>query len=110
MAISKFQYEEHVHNLWKTKADPMRSLAVMALGIGGEAGEVQELIKKHLRDGKDPCKDDNLLLELGDVLYYVTRLGMEFGYSLDQIMEANLDKLYKRKANDPTWSTGPRVS
>lgn len=106
MAINKEEYAKHVKALWKTTDDRLRSLAVMALGIGGEAGEVQELIKKRLRDNK-PNIEPALLLELGDVLYYVTRIGQEYGFTLDQIMEANLDKLYNRKASDPKWTAGP---
>ena len=62
--------------------------------VGGESGEVLELLKKHVRDGKAPGK--SLLLELGDLLYYLTRVGQEYGYNLPEIMSANIEKLRER--------------
>lgn len=75
---------------------PDGELAVIGLGVGGEAGEIQEYVKKHIRDGKVLTNNDNFLWELGDELHYLTRLGQVFGYSLEQIMEANIDKLTRR--------------
>jgi NTP pyrophosphatase (non-canonical NTP hydrolase) len=76
--------------------NPLCDLLVMGLGIGGEAGEVQELIKKKVRDGRD-IRDD-LRLELGDVLHYLTRIAGEFDLSLDEIMLANQMKIGARLA------------
>jgi NTP pyrophosphatase (non-canonical NTP hydrolase) len=88
-------FEKWVRDRWSHNSrGEERDLTIMGLGIGGEAGEVQELLKKHIRDGK--VLDQNLLLELGDVLHYLTRIGQKFGFSLTQIMLANMDKLERR--------------
>ena len=77
-------------------AADLRELFIMSVGIGFEAGEVQELLKKHVRDGREIHAD--LLLELGDVLHYLTRIAHQFGFTLDQVMEANRDKIEARHA------------
>jgi NTP pyrophosphatase (non-canonical NTP hydrolase) len=76
-------------------ANPLRQLYIMATGLAGETGEVMEHLKKHVRDGK--LDVDALALELGDVLYYLTRIGQEFGLSLADIQERNQLKLIARR-------------
>jgi len=71
------------------------ALAYCALGLGGEAGEYSEKVKKLIRDGG---LDKPLALkELGDVLWYLTRSANELGYSLVDVAQVNLVKLSDRK-------------
>jgi len=71
------------------------ALAYCALGLGGEAGEYSEKVKKLIRDGG---LDKPLALkELGDVLWYLTRSANELGYSLVDVAQVNLIKLSDRK-------------
>lgn len=69
-----------------------------ALGLGGEAGEVQDIIKKHEFQGHDLVLDD-VKNELGDVLWYVALMCETLGISLDEVMEMNLTKIKKRYPN-----------
>ena len=68
------------------------------LGLAGEAGEVVDLYKKlwftpsRVRENFE----EELLLELGDVLYYLDRIAEANGFDLADIMEANINKLEKR--------------
>ena len=66
------------------------------LGLCGEAGEVAEKIKKVFRD-KGKFSDEDILKELGDVLFYVTALSNVFGGNLQKIMEMNMAKLDDRE-------------
>lgn len=81
------------HSGWRAPSAVPYNL-VAALGLAGETGEVVELLKKHFRDGKDPGYD--LLLELGDVLHYLTVIGQAYGFSLEDMMRANTHKLNDR--------------
>lgn len=67
----------------------------LALGLNGEAGEVAEEIKKWHRDGN--FSKERLALELGDVLYYLTRLANLHGFTLKDIMDMNEAKLSARR-------------
>ena len=63
------------------------------LGLCGEAGEVAEKIKKHMRDGRSLV---GVGLELGDVLWYISALADDLGITLEEIAQANVDKLAGR--------------
>ena len=69
------------------------------LGLCGETGEVAEKVKKVIRDGRgifDQKACDQIKLELGDVLWYVSQLSSELGFDLEEIAKLNLDKLSSR--------------
>lgn len=70
-------------------------LSLGGLGLAGEAGEVADLIKKHLFHGH-PLDPDKVVLELGDVLWYIAQTARVVGRSLDDVAQANLDKLARR--------------
>ena len=65
------------------------------LGLAGESGEVLDMVKKCVFHEKkmDKC---HLKKELGDVMWYVAMLCESFGFSLDEILQMNVDKLKAR--------------
>jgi NTP pyrophosphatase (non-canonical NTP hydrolase) len=71
------------------------NLAILGLGVAGEAGEVADLIKKELGHGHaaDPVK---MAKEIGDVLWYLAVLSDQYGYSLSAIASMNIEKLKAR--------------
>lgn len=71
---------------------------LMATGLGGETGEVLEVLKKYVRSHLDTPDKLELLLELGDVMYYLTMIAERYGLNLNEILEANVNKLESRKA------------
>lgn len=70
-------------------------VALYALGLAGESGEVVDEIKKMLFHGK-PFDRDRLLSEIGDVIWYVDRLLWVIGATFPDAMEANDAKLAAR--------------
>jgi len=78
--------------------------AYCTLGLAGEVGECLEEFKKYVRDGGDPTKPipndherySKFIDELGDVLWYVTRLARYHGRTLDDLMYDNMNKLIKK--------------
>lgn len=70
-----------------------------ALGLCGEAGEVSELTKKHWRnDGGQMTSErgDQIMGELGDVMWYVAAVATEWGLELADCCEEVLEKLQQR--------------
>jgi NTP pyrophosphatase (non-canonical NTP hydrolase) len=70
------------------------------LGLVGEAGEVAEKAKKVIRDGDGeltPETREKMAYELSDVCWYVAVLAYELDYTLEEIMQMNLDKLASRQ-------------
>lgn len=65
------------------------------IGICTEAGELQDMIKKHLIYGK-PFDPVNVMEECGDVLWYIGLCLDAVGYTLPEAMERNIEKLRKR--------------
>jgi NTP pyrophosphatase (non-canonical NTP hydrolase) len=69
--------------------------ANFGLGIAGEAGEVADLIKKHVFHGHELDKD-KLTKELGDVMWYIATIANTAGISLSEVAERNIEKLRQR--------------
>ena len=66
-----------------------------AMGLAGEAGEVVDTLKKAVFH-RHPLNTDEVVKELGDVLWYVAALCSKLGVPLETVMERNIDKLKKR--------------
>ncbi len=73
-------------------------LLTAGVGINAEGGEFLEIIKKMVFQGK-PWNDDNrehLIIELGDVMWYVAQATMALDISFDEVIATNVKKLEKR--------------
>lgn len=66
-----------------------------ALGLTGEAGEVADMIKKHIFHGHD-LNLDELIKELGDVCWYLALLCTTINVSIEEILVKNIEKLEDR--------------
>jgi NTP pyrophosphatase (non-canonical NTP hydrolase) len=97
--MSKEAYEDWVVGLWEDGGGQdgldLRGLFICCTGLAGEVGEVLEPIKKNIRDGR-PIDKVDLANELGDVLYYLTRIARHYGLTLDDVMTTNHEKLSAR--------------
>jgi len=73
-------------------------LTTAGVGLAAESGEFLEIVKKMVFQGK-PWTDDNrehLIIELGDVMWYVAQACMALDVSFDDVVRGNVKKLEKR--------------
>ena len=73
-------------------------LTTAGVGLAAESGEFLEIVKKILFQGK-PWNDANrehLIIELGDVMWYVAQATQALGISFDEVIATNVKKLEKR--------------
>lgn len=97
-----YEYQEEAS---KTAIYPEQyKIVYPALGLAGEAGEVAEKVKKHIRDGVLNVED--LKKELGDVLWYLAAIASDLGLNLDDVADANLEKLRSRQARGVIGGNG----
>jgi|UniRef100_UPI004047CD04 NTP pyrophosphatase (non-canonical NTP hydrolase) len=66
-----------------------------ALGIAGEAGEVVDLVKKSVINGRE-MDLNKLMEELGDLEYYLSLLRQTYDLDREVILQLNIIKLNKR--------------
>ena len=81
-----------------SKGANIERLLTAGVGINAEGGEFLEIIKKMVFQGK-PWNDDNrehLIIELGDVMWYVAQACNALGVSFDDVISTNVNKLLKR--------------
>ena len=107
------EFNDYQKRAWETAIYPNKgsNITYPALGLAGETGEICEKIKKIIRDdgGKVSNEKKELLnlkkksfafrrwqltKEMGDVFWYLASLGVELGLHLDDIAQANIDKLH----------------
>jgi len=80
------------------KGANIERLLTAGVGINAEGGEFLEIIKKMVFQGK-PWNDDNrehLIIELGDLMWYVAQACMALDVSFDDVIARNVQKLEKR--------------
>jgi NTP pyrophosphatase (non-canonical NTP hydrolase) len=102
-SMNMAQYKAWCASIWngEKKAYGDRDDYIMGMGLSGEVGEVQELLKKAVRDKKDITKVNKkkLVKELGDVLYYWMIICDRHGIDPQTVIDANVKKLTARYKN-----------
>ena len=80
-----------------------------AVGLSAEAGELMEIVKKLIFQGK-PVNEETIFHmkhELGDVMWYIMQVLMALNVDITEIVEMNVEKLAKRYPGgefDPYYS------
>ncbi|AGH26283.1 MazG [Prochlorococcus phage MED4-213] len=80
------------------KGANIERLTTSGVGLAAESGEFLEIVKKMVFQGK-PWNDANrehLIIELGDVMWYVAQACMALEIDLDDVIKGNIKKLEKR--------------
>lgn len=89
------RYEQEVERTYAGVESLEERLALAALGMAGEAGEIADAVKKWLFQ-EHPIDLGHVGEELGDVLWYVTLAATAIGWSLEDVMRHNVEKLRRR--------------
>lgn len=63
-----------------------------SLGISSEAGELSDAVKKHMIYSR-PIDSENIKEECGDLLWYIALMLQYNGYTMEQAMQHNINKL-----------------
>ena len=88
-----------------------------ALGMNGEAGEVADKVKKVIRDTFVMTDDKGAIVipfdkrielakEIGDVLWYCATMSHDLGFSLEDVVQMNIDKLKSRQERGKLSGSG----
>lgn len=65
------------------------------LGLSGEVGEFNDMIKKWIFHEKD-FDEEHLKKECGDIMWYIAMACHAFRWDLDEILQMNINKLRAR--------------
>ena len=89
-----------------------QALMYLSNGMAAEAGEVVGKFAKAIRDDNymeadlTPERREAILAEIGDVLWFAARLCDELDTTLEDVAEANVEKLQGRKARGTLGGDG----
>ena len=80
------------------KGANIERLTTAGVGLAAESGEFLEIVKKMVFQGKpwDEHNRKHLIIELGDVMWYVMQACKALDVSLDEVIAGNVEKLKKR--------------
>ena len=80
------------------KGANIERLTTAAVGMSAESGEFMEIVKKMVFQGKpwDEHNRKHLIIELGDVMWYVMQACSALDVSLEDVVAKNVEKLKKR--------------
>ena len=76
----------------------MSRLLTAGIGLSGEVGEFNEIIKKIIFQEKtfDDAAHEHMKRELGDIIWYVAQACLALKFDLVDVINANKEKLSKR--------------
>ena len=80
------------------KGANIERLMTGAIGINAEGGEVMEIVKKLVFQGKPWNQEtkEHLIKELGDTVWYIVQCLIALDVSLDEVVNRNIKKLEAR--------------
>ena len=79
------------------------------MGLAEEAGEVSGKFAKAVRDENGVIsaeRKEAIKKELGDVCWFIAEISTLLGFTLEDVMQGNLDKLASRKARGVLHGSG----
>lgn len=89
------EYQIQAQQFLKENLSNGQRLNLAALGLNGQSGEFADAWKKHIYHHKQFNKDQ-FILQLGDILWYLSLAAKPLGTSLQEIAQKNIQKLSTR--------------
>ena len=89
------EYQQLAMTTLNPELDKKDVLINGVMGLCGESGEAIDIVKKWLAQGHTLDKE-KLAKELGDIAWYLAETAYALDIPLEQILQANIDKLKKR--------------
>ena len=89
------EYQEKALRTVNTRLSRKDQLSNLCMGLAGESGEVVDYIKKCMYHNHKLYKQD-IIKELGDVMWYLTNIATFFNIPMDIILNENIKKLEER--------------
>lgn len=98
-AVGQFRLNQYRPGVdWEYQKGAKDRLGQAAMGLAGEVGEVLEPLKKAIYHGHE-LDVNEIKKELGDALWYLNDIASCLGISMEEVAQANLDKLRDRYPN-----------
>lgn len=92
------QYRELAKRTMNNQLERGQKLTMLAMGIGGEASEITDLIKKVIFHGHELDREE-IVKEAGDCLWYIENLLDLLDIPMSEVYEKNIEKLKRRYPN-----------
>ena len=89
------EYQELAMTTLNPELNKRDVLINSVMGLCGEAGEAIDIVKKWMAQGHELDKE-HLAKELGDIAWYLAEAATALDIPLEDILQANIDKLKKR--------------
>ena len=89
------EFHEYQEAAKRTLYGNEQVLTNCALGLAGESGQVVDLVKSYTFKGK-PLDKQQLIHEMGDVLWYLSQVAEWADIPFDEVAQANIATLNKR--------------
>lgn len=100
--VEKLQGVVSVKGLERTEEMQVARLMTSVIGMMAESGEFAEVVKKKVFQADTQFTNDEIFhmkRELGDVLWYWVQGCIALGFTPDEVMDENINKLEKRYPN-----------
>ena len=110
MSFDEYQKQIKKYDLMEPE-DGVVSMGMVEkmLGLTGEAGEVADKVKKIVRDKGGKISEDDkeeIVKELGDVLWYVATIARYLNVPLSDVVEKNIEKAESRRLRGKIHGSG----
>lgn len=92
---SSDRLERTMYDLSRYNFPDMGGVLNACLGLSGEVGEFNDMIKKWIFHEKE-IEIEHLKRECGDILWYIAMMCHSFNWNIGEIMQMNIDKLKVR--------------